>query len=131
MPGIPFTFRIDPEERAALDHLSKLEGRPINQILTEAVKRYLHTQGQRERDLEASLHDLRDYRKLDPGFRKAIAAFVESEAAMDDPVDGKAVEGHFVDGKFVPGKPVAGKPAGAKPQSAGPVQAKIRDLLGA
>jgi hypothetical protein len=119
MPGIPFTFRIDPEERAALDRLSKIEGRPINQILNDAVKIYLREQSPRERALEASLTELRDYRKRDPGFRKAIAAFVKAEGTIEDPVEGKPVVGHFVDGKFVEGKP----------QSAGPVQAKIRELL--
>ena len=121
MSRIPFTFRIDAKERAALDHLSKIEGRPINQILNDAVKGYLRQQGPQERALEASLADLRDYRKRDPGFRKAIASFVEAEATVDDPVEGKPVVGHFVNGKFVAGKP----------QSAGPVQAKIRELLGA
>ena len=121
MPGIPFTFRIEPEERAALDHISKIEGRPINQILNDAVKIYLRTQGPQEKALEASLADLQDYRKRDPGFRKAIAAFVEAEATIEDPVEGKPVVGHFVNGKFVAGKP----------QSAGPVQAKIQELLGA
>jgi predicted transcriptional regulator len=119
VPGIPFTFRIDPEERAALDNLSKIEGRPINQILNDAVKSYLRKQGPKEQALEAGLADLRAYRKRDPGFRKAIASFVEAEAAIDDPVEGKPVVGHFVNGKFVAGKP---KPAG-------PVQAKIRELL--
>jgi predicted transcriptional regulator len=121
MPGVPFTFRIDPQERAALDHLSKVEGRPINQILNDAVKIYLRTQGPQERAFAASLADLQDYRKRDPGFRKAIAAFVEAEATIEDPVEGKALVGHFVNGKFVAGKP----------QSAGPVQAKIQELLGA
>jgi predicted transcriptional regulator len=115
MPGIPFTFRIDPKERAALDKLSKIEGRPINQILNDAVKGYLRQQGPREKALEASLAELRDYRKRDPGFRKAIASFVEAEATIEDPVEGKPVVGHFVDGKFVAGKP----------QSTGPVRATI------
>ncbi len=121
MSRVPFTFRVDAKERAALDHLSKIEGRPINQILNDAVKSYLLKQGPQERALEAGLAVLRDYRKRDPGFRKAIASFVEAEATIDDPSEGKPVVGHFVDGKFVAGKP----------QSAGPVQAKIRELLGA
>ena len=121
MPGIPFTFRINAEARAALDHLSRIEGRPINQILNDAVRSYLATQGPRERVLESHLDDLRNYRKRDPGFRKAIASFVEAEATIEDPIEGKPVVGHFVNGKFAAGKP----------NSAGPVQAKIRELLGA
>jgi hypothetical protein len=116
MPRVPFTLRIDLQERNALENLSKIERRPINQLLNEAIKSYLRKQGGNERGLEANLAALRDYRKKDPGFRRAIAAFVEAEATCDDPVEGKPVEGQLIAGQF---KPV------------GPVQAKIRDLLGA
>jgi predicted transcriptional regulator len=116
MARIPFTLRIDPEERSALQNLSQVEGRPINQLLNEAIKSYLVRQGKKERSLEAHLADLRAYRKRDPGFRRAIAAFVEAEASSADPVEGKPVEGQFVDGQL---KPV------------GPVQSKIREILGA
>ena len=44
MARIPFTLRIDQEERTALEHLSELEGRPINQLLNEAIKIYLSQQ---------------------------------------------------------------------------------------
>jgi predicted transcriptional regulator len=120
MARVPFTLRIDSAERAALDQLSKIEGRPVNQILNDAVKIYLLKQGPREQALETSLADLRDYRKRDPEFRKAVAAFVEAEATLQDPVEGKPIVGHFVNGRFVAGKP----------QPAGPVQAKVRELLG-
>jgi hypothetical protein len=116
MARIPFTLRIDSAERAALESLSKIEKRPINQLLNEAIKSYLGRQGQKERSLESNLAALKDYRKRDPGFRRAIAQFVEAEATFDDSVEGKPVEGQFIAGQFRP---------------AGPVQAKIRDLLGA
>jgi len=116
MPRVPFTLRIDLQERNALENLSKVERRPINQLLNEAIKSYLRKQGENERGLEANLVALRDYRKKDPGFRRAIAAFVEAEVTFDDSVEGKPVEGQFIAGQFRP---------------AGPVQAKIRDLLGA
>ena len=64
--------------------------------------------------LEANLASLRAYRKKDPGFRKAIAEFVEAEATLEDPLEGEIV--------------------GSKPKetkAAGPVQSKIRDILGA
>ena len=38
MARVPFTLRIDQEERTALEHLSALEGRPVNQLLNEAIK---------------------------------------------------------------------------------------------
>jgi hypothetical protein len=111
-----FTLRIDAKERAALASLSKIEGRPINQLLNEAIKSYLIRRGQKERGLEANLAGLRAYRKQDPGFRRAIAAFVEAEASFEDPLEGEATEGQFVEGQLKP---------------AGPVQSKIRELLGA
>src|SRR6266849_10362950 len=115
MARIPFTLRIDAEERAALENLSKVEGRPINQLLNEAIKSYLSRRGRKERSLEANLAGLRAYRKQDPGFQRAIAEFVEAEASLEDPLEGEPINGKFVDGQF---KPVR------------PVQSKIGDLLG-
>jgi predicted transcriptional regulator len=118
---IPFTLRIEARERTALQNLSRVEGRPINQLLNEAIKVYLSRRGQKERELEATLADLRTYRKQDPGYRRAIAAFVEAEATFDDPLEGEPVEGQLVKGQLVKGQP---KPSG-------PVQSKIREILGA
>ena len=42
--------------------------------------------------MEASLARLKAYRKRDPGFREAIAAFVEAEATFEDPVEGRVTE---------------------------------------
>ena len=114
MPRIPFTLRIDQEERTALEHLSEVEGRPVNQLLNEAIKIYLSQQGSKEASLEANLSALQKYRKRDPGFEGAIAAFVDAEAGIEDPLEGKPVDGQFVEGQFQP---------------AGPVQSKIRELL--
>ena len=77
MLRIPFTLRIDQEERTALEHLSELEGRPINQLLNEAIKIYLGQQSPKEASLEASLSALQKYRKRDPGYRHAIDEFVD------------------------------------------------------
>ncbi|MFI5109953.1 MAG: hypothetical protein ACHP78_14080 [Terriglobales bacterium] len=116
MARVPFTLRIGTEERAALKHLSKVEGRPINQLLNEAIKSYLSRRGPKERSLEGNLAGLRAYRNQDLGFRRAMAAFVDAEASLNDPLEGEPIEGEFVDGQLKP---------------AGPVQSKIRDLLGA
>jgi hypothetical protein len=86
---IALTLRIGPAEHAALKHLSRIEGRPINKLLNEAVKIYLAQRGKREQGLEASLAGLKAYRRRDAGFRRAIAALVESEAAGRDPLEGK------------------------------------------
>ncbi|MGZ4829648.1 MAG: hypothetical protein ACXVKH_07345 [Candidatus Angelobacter sp.] len=114
MSRTAFTLRIDAEERVALENLSRIEGRPMNQLLNEAIKGYLRQKGKKERSLEANLAGLRAYRRQDPEFRKAIAEFVEAEAALEDPLEGEIVET---------------PPAEAK--AAGPVQSKIRDILGA
>jgi hypothetical protein len=117
MARVPFTLRIDPKERAALRNLSKVERRPINQLLNEAIKLYLSQPRRKEKGLQTTLEKLREYRKRDPGFKRAIAAVAHAEARLtDDPAEGEPVEGEFVDGKF--------KPAGS-------VQSKIRDLLSA
>jgi hypothetical protein len=112
MARIAFTLRIEAEERAALENLSKIEGRPVNQLLNEAIKSFLVRRGPRERSLEANLARLRAYRESDPGFQCAVAAFVESEASLDDPVEGQVVTSE-------PIEPI------------GPAQSRIRDILGA
>jgi predicted transcriptional regulator len=114
VPRVPFTLRIEPQERSALENLSKVEGRPMNQLLNEAIKSYLRRRGRNERTLEANLAKLRAYRKQDPGFQKAIAAFVEAEATVEDPLEGEPIE---VDSENV--------------VKAGPVQRKIREALDA
>jgi hypothetical protein len=80
---VPFTLRIEPQERSALESLSKVEGRPVNQLLNDAIKSYLGRRGRNERSLEANLAKLRAQRKQDPGFQKAMAAFVEAEARSE------------------------------------------------
>lgn len=108
-------MRIDEEERAALENLSKVERRPVNQLLNEAVRNLLLRRGPKERSLEASLERLRAYRERDPQFRRARKAFVEAEASMDDPLEGEPIAGQLVDDRVEP---------------FGPAQSKIRDILG-
>jgi predicted transcriptional regulator len=55
MARTAFTLRIDAKERVALVSLSRVEGRPINQLLNEAIKSYLSRGGRKERSLEADL----------------------------------------------------------------------------
>jgi predicted transcriptional regulator len=114
MARIPFTLRLDSEERTALENLSNVEGRPVNQLLNEAVKGYLRQKGRKEVSLEANLAALRAYRKRDPGFERAIDGFVEAEATLEDSLEGLVVEGQLLE---------------EQPKPAGPVQSKIRELL--
>jgi hypothetical protein len=110
-----FTLRIDAAERNALKQLSKIEGRPINQLLIEAIKSYLGQKGEKERSLEENLNSLKAYRRKDPGFKKAIAAFVEAEATGQDPVEGEPIEGNISEMQ----------------DSSGPIQSKVREVIGA
>lgn len=92
MARTALTLRIDAPERDALRSLSKIEGRPINQLLIEAIRNYLGQMGRRERTLEGNLKTLREYRRKDPRFRRAIAGFVEAEASQKDSLEGDPVE---------------------------------------
>jgi hypothetical protein len=114
MARTALTLRIDAPERDALRSLSKVEGRPINQLLIEAIRGYLGQKGRRERTLEANLKALREYRRKDPGFKRAITAFVESEASQKDPLEGEPVES---DSEH-PSQPI------------GELQNKLREVIG-
>jgi hypothetical protein len=116
MARVPFTLRIDAEARAALENLSKIEGRPVNQLVNEAVKGFLRRRGAKELDLETTLAQLRVYRERDLGNARAIAAFVEAEVTLDDRFEGELIEGQLLDGQLSP---------------VGPAQSRIRELLGA
>ena len=116
MARVAFTLRIDAEERAALENLSRIERRPVNQLLNEAVKSLLLRRGPKERSLEVSLQRLQAYRERDPEFLQARRTFVEAEASLDDPLEGELLEGQLINGRVEP---------------VGPTQSKIRELLGA
>lgn len=119
------TFRIDPTVQAALENLSRILKRPMNQLVNEAVKDYVDQRGRKvERDLEATLASLRAYRKRDPHFQTAIAAFVDAEARFgkEDPAEGKVVIEKLVNGQLVEGQPAEGT---------GPIQTEIRRRLNA
>jgi len=116
MARVAFTLRIDAEERAALENLSKMERRPVNQLLNDAVRNFLLRRRPKERSLEANLARLRAYRERDPQFSRARKAFVEAEVSVNDPLEGEPIEGQLVNGRVEP---------------VGPAQRKIRDILGA
>lgn len=92
MARIPFTLRIGAEERSALESLSKIEGRPLSQLINEAIQDYLRQKGKKERATDVDLARLRAYRQQDPKFQRAIAALVEAEATVKDPLEGEPIE---------------------------------------
>jgi hypothetical protein len=107
-------LRIDAEERAAFETLSRIERRSVNQLLNEAIRSCLLRRRPKERSLEISLEQLRAYRERDTQFRRARKAFVESEASADDPLEGEPIEGQLVNGRVKP---------------LGPAQSRIRKIL--
>lgn len=119
------TVRIDPLAQAALENLSRVLKRPMNQLVNEAVKDFVDRRSREvEHDLEATLTSLRAYRKRDPHFREAIAAFADAEARFgkDDPAEGKVVIGKLVNGQLVEERTL---------EAASPMQAEVRRLLNA
>jgi|SRR6185436_9424939 len=84
------TYRIDPTVQAGLSLLSKVLGRPQNQLVNEAVRDFVARRSKEvESDLEATLESLRAYRKRDPNFERAITDYVDAEASLkEDPVEG-------------------------------------------
>lgn len=101
------TYRIDPNVQAGLSTLSKLLGRPLNQLVNEAVRDFVARRTREvEMDLEATLDALRAYRKSDPDFERALADYVDAEASLKpDPAEGQRALDH------------------------GPTQSRILDLL--
>src|SRR3954453_1640255 len=88
------TYRIDPAVQAGLSTLSKILGRPQNQLVNEAVRDFVARRvKQVEVDLEATLESLRAYRKSDPNFDRAIADYVDAEASLkEDPAEGQRAD---------------------------------------
>src|ERR1051326_1701364 len=105
MTGIPLTLKIGAKDRVALENLSKMEGRPVNELLREAVKNYLNRR--HLNNLAEIMSALRAYRRQDPRFNKAIGESVEAEASFEDPLEGELMQ-----------------------EQLGPVQRKIRNILG-
>ena len=87
------TYRIDPAVQEGLSILSKVLGRPRNQLVNEAVRDFVAQRSREvEVDLEATLASLRAYRKSDPTFDRAIADYVDAEASLkEDPAEGRRV----------------------------------------
>ena len=94
MQRVATTFRIDPVVKAGLSKLSTIRGRSLNSLANEAIREFVAKRTlEAESDLEASLEDLRAYRRSDPDFEQAIAEFVEAEVtAEDDPAEGRVIE---------------------------------------
>jgi len=88
----PFTLRLKPELYKALQSLSDVEHRSMNDIAAEAVSKLVISESKLvARKLEKTIANLRAYAERDPGFEQAIAEFAAAEAQHDDPLEGSAV----------------------------------------
>ena len=94
MKRVATTFRIDPVVKTGLSKLSKLTRKSLNQLANEAIKEFVARRTlEVEDELEATLEDLRAYRKSNPDFERAIAEVVEAELAVQhDPAEGRVVK---------------------------------------
>lgn len=94
MAGKATTYRIDPVIQVGLTTLSRVLGRPQNQLVNEAVRDFVAKRSREvELDLEATLEALRAYRRSDPNFERAIADYVDAEASLkEDPAEGQSAE---------------------------------------
>ena len=101
------TFRIDPVVKAQLSKLSGLLNKSLNQLANEAIRDFVAVRSlEVETDLEATLEDLRAYRKRDPNFRHAINDLITAEAALaseDDPAEGQVVSDTALPASMAPG----------------------------
>ena len=94
MEKVATTFRLDPVVKEGLSMLSTLLGRSLNNLVDEAIRDFVARRTMEvENDLEASLEDLRAYRKSDPDFEQAIAGFVDAEMTVkNDPAEGRVIK---------------------------------------
>ena len=84
------TLRLPPKLYSALSTLSGVAHRSMNDLISEAVQRFVITESEAQaRDMEKTLERLRTYRESDPNFKKALAEFFEVEVKYDDPLEGE------------------------------------------
>lgn len=84
------TFRLEPEILTALAALSARQGRPMNQLVNEAVRQLLVNRGRVvDADVEATIDRLQADRAPEPMGQRSLAAAMAAEAAVeDDPAEG-------------------------------------------
>jgi predicted transcriptional regulator len=87
------TFRLEPDVDAGLSKLSEVLHLSANRLVNEALREYLDRRILAvEQEMEATLEELRSYRRQDPNFDQAIAAVAAAEADLvEDPAEGRVV----------------------------------------
>lgn len=87
------TIRLDEDVQEGLRVLEAHSGikRPLNKWVNLALAELIDRQAATlERDLDQALKNIRTYRKTDPGYKRAIKAFIDAEVthAAEDPMEG-------------------------------------------
>lgn len=105
------TIRLDEAVQKGLHVLEAHSGvkRPLNKWVNIALAALIDRQAATlERELDQALRNIKAYRKTDPGYRRAIKAFIDAEVAFaaQDPMEGSRA-----------------------PQAAGPAVSMVRKML--
>ena len=87
------TIRLDGDVQKGLRVLEAHSGvkRPLNKWVNLALAELIDRQAATlESDLDQALKNIRAYRKTDPGYKRAIKAFIDAEVihAAEDPMEG-------------------------------------------
>ena len=87
------TIRVDEALYNRLNILKKAVKVSINQLVCEAVDRYVTERSVlAAQELEDMAHQLRSYRDSDPDLEQSLRAFAEAEAQHQDPLEGEVVD---------------------------------------
>ncbi len=91
--AVSTTLRLEPDTRRGLELLQAELGSTLNKLLNEGLAIFVAQRtAALERNVQANLERIRQYRKTDPAFSKTFAVIAEEEAAHghDDPLAGLA-----------------------------------------
>ena len=105
------TIRLNEAVQKGLRFLEAHGGvkRPLNKWVNIALAELIDRQAATiEEELEQALRNIKAYRKTDPGYKRAIKAFIDAEVA------------------FAAGDPMEGT---REPQTSGPAVSMVREML--
>lgn len=105
------TIRLDEAVQKGLRVLEAHSGvkRPLNKWVNIALAALIDRQAATlESELDQALRNIKAYRKTDPGYKRAIKAFIDAEVT------------------FAAGDPMEGS---REPQAAGPAVSMVREML--
>jgi hypothetical protein len=110
MPRVT-TIRLNQAVQKGLRFLEAHSGvkRPLNKWVNIALAALIDRQAATiEDELEQALRNIKGYRKTDPGYKRAIKAFIDAEVAFaaEDPMEGTR-----------------------EPQATGPAVSMVREML--